>query len=351
MTDLQALVAAAALAPSAHNTQPWDARVVGDVVELGVAAGRTLPAGDATGRDTLLALGAWTETAAAAARADGRAIEVETLPDLSAPDVVVRAVRRGPVARIRLGGEIDPKGSALGRRLTYRGDLRGVPGFAEAAAAVLPSWMRLVPLPAKDLRRLSALGTADTLTRPGVAEELAAWLRLSSHHPRYDVDGLSDRVLLLPRPLAAIAAPFTRRRRLRDTAARLARIGGDIARRALLELPVERAGDAADADHFVLAVESDELDLGAGAALTRVLNGPLGLPAETVFEAGRALQRVWLEAAARGVAFAPHSEVLDSALAQGELQYRLGLARRTVPVFVASAGRPADPHPARSPRR
>ncbi|MGK9221879.1 MULTISPECIES: hypothetical protein [unclassified Microbacterium] len=349
MTDLRDIVAAASSAPSAHNTQPWDARIRSDAIELGVAEGRTLRVGDPTGRDTVLALGAWTEAAAAAARARGRALDVQILPALADPAVIVRAERRDPVARLALGGEVPVQRTALDRRLTYRGAVRRVPGFLEAASAVVPPWIRLVPIAAGDLRRLSALGTADTLTRPGVAEELASWLRLSPQHPRYDLDGLSDRVLLLPPHLAALAAPFTRRRRLRDGAARVARIGGDLVRRVLLEVPVQAAGEAADADHFVLVVESDELDLGTGAALTRILNSPLGLPAETVFEVGRALMRVWLLAAERGIAFAPHSEVLDSALAQGELQYRLGLGRRAVPLFVTSAGRPMAVPP-RSPR-
>lgn len=350
MTDLRDIVAAASRAPSAHNTQPWDPRIRADAIDLGVATGRTLAVGDPTGRDTVLALGAWTEAAVAAARAEGRALDVATLPALADPAVIVRAERRDPVARLSLGGDVPARRAPLGKRLTYRGAVRRVPGFLDAASAVVPPWIRLVPISARDLRRMSALGTADTLTRPDVAEELAAWLRLSPEHPRYEVDGLSDRVLLLPPRLAALAAPLTRNRRLRDGAARVARIGGDLVRRALLEVPIQAAGEAADADHFALVVESDELDLGTGAALTRILNSPLGLPAETVFEAGRALLRVWLLAAERGIAFAPHSEVLDSALAQGELQYRLGLGRRAVPLFVASAGRPMAVPP-RSPRR
>ncbi|MFT4219756.1 MAG: hypothetical protein QM611_04480 [Microbacterium sp.] len=354
MTDalLRDLVDAARSAPSAHNTQPWAPRIVDGAIELGVAAGRTLPIGDPTGRDTLVGLGAWTEAAAIAAAHAGRRLEVEALPAMRDPEAVVLARRADPVARLTLGDEADDDElwSALGARLTYRGPVQRVPGFLSAVAATVPDGMRLVPIAARDLTRFATLGFADILARRGVAEELAAWLRLSPRHPRYELDGLSDRVLLLPRAAAAAGAPFTRRRRLRDAAAFLARHGGDLVRRTLLEVPVEAAGDAADADHFALVVDSNELSLGSGAELTRVLNSPLGLPAETVFDAGRALMRVWLQAAQQGIAFAPHSEVLDSALAQGELEYRLGLGRRAVPLFVASVGRPVEQSPPRSPR-
>ncbi|SDT00275.1 hypothetical protein [Microlunatus soli] len=356
---LAELITVAASAPSAHNTQPWDPRISAGGIELGVAEGRTLPVGDGTGRDTLLALGAWTEAAAIAARRAGRELIVDTLPTLGDPELIVSARRRDPVARLTLGGAPRPTddparlldADLLAARLTYRGPVRRADGFLTAAATVLPDWAGLVPITARDLNRMALLGTADTLTRPGAVEELASWLRLSPRHPQYAVDGLTDRVLRLPRPVAAVAAPFTRPDRPRRAAAWAARRGGDLLRRLLLEVPIEAAGDAADADHFTLVVRSNELAIGTGVELTRVLNSPLGLPPEVVFETGRVLLRVWLCAARMGAAFSPHSEVLDSALAQGELQHRLGLGRRTVPLFVASVGRPAERHPARSPRR
>lgn len=351
---LAKLITVAAGAPSAHNTQPWESRISDAGIDLGVAAGRTLPVGDATGRDTLLALGAWTESAVIAARHAGRDLTVRTLPALGDPEVIVAARRRDPVVRLTLGGPSradDGLRRTLDARLTYRGRVRRADGFLAAAAAAVPDWIGLVPITARDLNRMSVLGTADTMTRPGAVEELAGWLRLTPQHPRYAVDGLNDRVLQLPRPLAALAARCTRPDRVGGGAAWATRRGADLLRRLLLEVPIEAAGDAADADHFTLVVRSNELNLGTGVELTRVLNSPLGLPPEVVFETGRVLLRVWLCAARMGAAFSPHSEVLDSALAQGELQHRLGLGRRTVPLFVTSVGRPMEPHPPRSPRR
>lgn len=390
------VIARAATAPSAHNTQPWLPRVVDEagVIELGVERGRTLPAGDPTGRDTLLALGCWVEAASVAAAAEGAHLEVELLPGLDDPAIVVRAERDEPVARIRLttgaapgapgttgtAGTQDAQGTdasaaasspqpdspipdpqqpepaaldpaLLDRRLTYRGNVTAAPGFLAEAQRAVPSWIRLARISAGDLTHFSSLGTADTVRLPAIARELNDWLRLTPAHPRWNVDGLSADVMGIPAPAARALAPFSRRRRLRDGAVSFLRVAGDLWRRLLLEVHLDAPGDAANAEHLVLVVEANELDLGSGVELTRVLNSPIGLPHRVVFEAGRALMRVWLLAAEHGVAFAPQSSVLDSDLAAGQLEYRLGFGRREVPLFVASAGVPDASAPARSRRK
>ena len=76
--DIAAMLRIASRSPSAHNTQPWAPRIVGpDTVEVSVVPARTLPAGDPSFRDLVLALGAWCESLAVAAAADGRSIDVE----------------------------------------------------------------------------------------------------------------------------------------------------------------------------------------------------------------------------------------------------------------------------------
>lgn len=362
------LIDRASTAPSAHNTQPWLPRVAerdGEtVIELAVERGRTLPVADPTGRDTLLALGCWAEAAVIAAAAEGVALEIEPLPALGDAAVYVRAERDEPVARLRSSTRGEAAGPAphtgsgdpldaglLDRRLTYRGTMTSAPGVVEAAGRAVPSWMRLERIAPGDVTHFSAIGTADTLRVPGIARELVSWLRLTPEHPRWHVDGLSADTLLIPPAASRLLAPFTRRRKLRDAAIGALRGAGDVWRRALLELHLDAPGDAVQAEHVVLVVEANELDLGSGVELTRVLNAPLGLPPHVVFEAGRALLRVWLVAASRGAAFAPHSEILDSDLAAGELRFRLGLARRDVPLFVAAVGVPEASAPARSRRK
>ena len=391
---LNQIIADAASAPSAHNTQPWSPRMIGDgaAVELRVSRRRTLPASDPTGRDTLLGLGAWLEAFSVSAAEHGVDFDVELLPALADPEAIVHARSDEPVLRIRLdpagpgteearqapagtrdgqvvrvGGSHRPvEGPArpsasdpnsrrrlLTERKTVRVGLEPARGLVLELADSLPAWLRLVPVDADDLKHFSSLGTADTLRDPDVARELAHWLRLHPSHPRYDVDGLNDRVLGVPALASRLASAFTRKRRLREAAVRLVTPIGELWRRVLLEVPVSAAGEDAPAaaTAFVLVADTKLLDLGSGAQATRVLDSPLGLPPERVLEAGRALMRLWLRATAREAAFAPASEVIDSSLAQGELRYRLGLSRRDVPLFVTRVGVPTDPNPPRAPRR
>ncbi|PPF43141.1 hypothetical protein C5B85_14390 [Pseudoclavibacter sp. AY1F1] len=409
---LNQIIADAASAPSAHNTQPWSPRMIGDgaAVELRVSRKRTLPASDPTGRDTLLGLGAWLEAFSVSAAAHGVDFEVEVLPALADPEAIVHARSDEPVLRIELreagggpgadsvdgamnvrasvgagvsatgtgthsqgtaadtpgsgsapAGGAEPVPSAgpdsdrqlLASRRTVRGDLAPAKGLVIELANALPAWLRLVPVDADDLRHFSALGTADTLREPAIARELAHWLRLHPSHPRYDVDGLNNKVLGVPALVSRLASAFTRKRRLREAAVRVVAPVGELWRRVLLEVPVSAAGEDAPAAAaaFVLVADTKLLDLGSGADATRVLNSPLGLSPERVLEAGQALMRLWLLASARGAAFSPASEIIDSSLAQGELRYRLGLSRRDVPLFITRVGVPKDPNPPRAPRR
>jgi hypothetical protein len=56
------------LAPSVHNTQPWQFRVDGATLHISFAAERLLDAGDPTGRERWLSLGACVETLVVAGR-------------------------------------------------------------------------------------------------------------------------------------------------------------------------------------------------------------------------------------------------------------------------------------------
>lgn len=401
---LNQIIADAGSAPSAHNTQPWSPRMIGDgaAIELRVSRKRTLPASDPTGRDTLLGLGAWLEAFSISAAAHGVDFDVELLPALADPEAIVHARSDEPVLRIELhdsgvgpaigsgdgameatgtGTDADAHGAAahelgshraaagraapasstgpdsdrqlLAERKTVRSGLEPARGLVLELADSLPEWLRLVPVDADDLRHFSSLGTADTLRDPTVARELAHWLRLHPSHPRYDVDGLNDRVLGVPAFASRLASAFTRKRRLREAAVQVVTPLGELWRRVLLEVPVSAAGEDAPAaaTAFALVADSKLLDLGSGAEATRVLDSPLGLPPERVLEGGRALMKLWLLATARGAALSPASEVIDSSLAQGELRYRLGLSRRDVPLFITRVGVPKDPNPPRAPRR
>ena len=71
----------AAVAPSAHNTQPWRFTPLPDGrIGVGWVPDRALPVGDPTNRDLFLALGAAVESARLRALAEGVALRFEPAP-------------------------------------------------------------------------------------------------------------------------------------------------------------------------------------------------------------------------------------------------------------------------------
>jgi hypothetical protein len=179
-------------APSAHNTQPWLLRYEPDAVAVHWDDARALPAADPTRRDLFLSLGAFVETCLIVAADAGLAVRPEVAVDetehrvarlvaaeapyqtaFSVATVERRRCARGPYAPARLSEE------TLTQARAHGADLRMLPCRPLAA-----------PLSRAD-RWL--FGT------PAVADELRAWLRLSPRHPRYGLDGLTDRALALSR--------------------------------------------------------------------------------------------------------------------------------------------------------
>lgn len=348
--DLAAYIRIAGRSPSAHNTQPWSPRIVApDTIEVAVVPGRTLPAGDPSFRDLILALGAWCESVAIAAAADARSIEVEPLEALGRLDRLPLdgpADPEDPVLRLRVrdaaGESPYSVRDVLGRRV-YRGELDPLAWIPPTG---LPEWLGIREVDAGAMRRLIRLGVAYTASRPSVAEELVRWLRLSPAHPDYERDGMTDRMLGIPRPLAALAAPFTRRSRLRDPAIAVGGALGRALESAERSVRLPQADSAAGPQHIVLVADARRL---AGTALahdsvvpsaTQAMDSRIGAPEPAVLEAGRQLQRLWLHVHRLGGVVSPHSEIIDSPHAHGRLRRRLGLRRSEVALAVFTVGRP-----------
>ncbi|WP_298887199.1 hypothetical protein [uncultured Serinicoccus sp.] len=327
-------------APSAHNTQPWDVRALGeDTLLLGWHADRELPVADAGRRDLLLSLGALALSLQVVAADLGLEVDVTWGVDVDARQAAVVRLRahpgleagsrhpQRPQPPTTPGARQAPPWSVaeLHARATVRTAYPQRPNpcqIAEIArTAGLGEGAGLLELPDDLVDDLLPRATAHTLTGPA-APELAQWLRLSPRHPRRDLDGLSATALGLSRAEARGLALLTS--------------AG----------PLRRALETSRLDRWVaraseLRPRGAVLALWAAPGLTPDELGPLG----------GSLLACWLAGERAGWSAHPLSELLDEprAAAAVDAHVREELGHPAQVYAVWRCGRP-DALPYRSPR-
>jgi nitroreductase len=182
------LIAAAARAPSVHNTQPWRFRVGPDVVELWSDPRRKLRA-DPSGREMLISCGAALFGLRLAVRSLGYVPVTELLPD---------SARLRLIARVRTGAAAPANGlerqmlDAVPHRHTHRGPfapgplphglLAGLQHDALAEGATLV----LVPggLGYDRLERITAAAARRGDLHPRARAEIRRWTRIAASTAR-----------------------------------------------------------------------------------------------------------------------------------------------------------------------
>ncbi|MBK9572841.1 MAG: nitroreductase [Rhodoferax sp.] len=195
--QLQALVHAATLAPSSHNTQPWLFRIEDQAIELLADRTRALPVNDPDDRELTISCGCALFNLRVAAAAAGLQAQVEPWPDADDGDLLAR-VHLLPTGS---GQEVAALKAAMDERRTYRERF--------ASTAVDPTALRsLVDAVHSEDAILSVLDTADQRlgaaalvaegdamlwANPSWRRELAAWM-----HPRRRGDGLTLPALAIP---------------------------------------------------------------------------------------------------------------------------------------------------------
>ncbi len=195
--QLQALVQAATLAPSSHNTQPWLFRLEGQVIELLADRTRVLPVNDPEDRELTISCGCALFNLRVAAAAAGLDAKVEQLPGAADTDLLAR-VHLAASAATQADAELN---ASMAERRTYRERF--------ATTAVDPKALRdLVDAVQKEGATLNVLATDDQRlgaaalvaegdavqwANPSWRRELAAWM-----HPRRRGDGLTLPALAIP---------------------------------------------------------------------------------------------------------------------------------------------------------
>jgi hypothetical protein len=180
--ELQLVSAFASLAPSVHNTQPWQFVVDGHTLELRADPARQLAFLDDTSRQLHMSCGAAVEFARLAIRALGYSCIVRLMPRADNPLLV---------ATLTLGGREAPRPGerrlydAAPRRYTDRGPYddkpvpRDVATRMSDAASELGCWLRVLNRPGDRLLAAILLEKAEAIEAddPRYKEELARWSR------------------------------------------------------------------------------------------------------------------------------------------------------------------------------
>jgi hypothetical protein len=308
-------------APSVHNTQPWTLRYKGPRVEIGWDPSRALPAGDPTGRDLRLSLGAFAETCLIVCADAGLHVRFVQDHDETAHHIGHLEAADVPYPTSFTAQDVRDRRTG---RVPYQ------PGRMDAAIAG-----RLGHLAANEkaeVRRLRSreliglLYEADRhlFSTPPVARELREWLRLDPSDPRYQQDGLTDLALGLSRRevrrLRAVLSP--RMYRL------LRRLG-------LPQVLAKASLGTLDYDGEVI-----------------VLVGRPGCSESEQVTLGRVLMRQWLTLSTLGYTAHPLSRLLDAEVTKQRLARLLDLDDPSRLMNITRVGRPTTtpPESARLPR-
>ena len=319
-TDLRTaaaeIVGTARWAPSLHNAQPWAFRVGTDAVDVLLDRSRLLPVADPRGRQAIIGVGAAVRLVELTLSTMDNEVRLERWPRPAEPTLVAR-VR---VLRHRTAPDVDRH---LLAAVSSRRTVRTPFGPEDVPVPLRVAWREAVESTGAGLRWVEGPGE-----RIGVAALVAAAERLQQRDPRYlaELDRwtspeATDEGAGVP-PWAfgvSAAAGHAAEFPMRDFAG-----GYDSAGRARHVGPIE--------PHPVVAV------------LETAGDGP-----EDWLDAGRALMRLLLAAAADGYAASYLNQPLELPALRQQLRDELRLAGW--PQLVLRLGRPHGVLPPRASRR
>jgi len=187
-TQIEKALAAAVLAPSPHNTQPWLFEVGAGYVDLVLDESRILPVADPHGREARMACGAALLNMRLSLRSQGLHVHWKLLPDPGRPALL---------ARLRVGGLEAPQSdeqllaAAIPRRHTNRRPFREEPVPVAVRRTLRQAALRegahlmVVEDPARygAIARVLRLAEFTQRQDPGFQSELAKWLSREPARP------------------------------------------------------------------------------------------------------------------------------------------------------------------------
>lgn len=180
--DWAQVVAAATRAPSIHNTQPWRFRATADRLDVFFDPGRALPVLDPTARQQIISCGIAVEFAVVALAAQGKAAEVDLLPDADDPDHLAVLRVTGAAAT---GADDAALAAAIERRHTVRAPFlpRAVPqeliDRIQVEAGRFGTWVKPITREEEEVATVFLLSRAEEIEQsdPAYLAELESWMR------------------------------------------------------------------------------------------------------------------------------------------------------------------------------
>jgi nitroreductase len=173
-------VAAATLAPSSHNTQPWRFRIRDGQLELRADLTRGLDVIDPDRRQLAMSCGCALFNARLVIRGGGFDDEVEEVPDPGDPSLMARlrcGIPRAPTERERALIAAIPHRHTNRRPFLVRPVAQTITDALAVDAHDQRAWMvRATPDQKRELGRLVAEADRAQLADPAFCEELSRWL-------------------------------------------------------------------------------------------------------------------------------------------------------------------------------
>ncbi len=179
------VIAMAARAPSLHNTQPWQFRVSGDVIELRADPGRMLRHLDKHGRELMISCGAALFGLRLGYRSLGLLPVTELLPDPAQPWLVGRVWPGGRAAMNKAEAELV---AAVPHRHTHRGPF--APG--EVAGRLLAALADDAAAEGAELLLVDQADAEAGIAEAALADQLVGLVDAAAAEQRSDPDIVAE---------------------------------------------------------------------------------------------------------------------------------------------------------------
>ena len=294
----------ASLAPSGHNTQPWEIRLLGDkTMVIGIDPKRTLPVVDPHNRETLLSIGAFIENLHLAAGTLGYESTVHVLAQKSSDREIAKIVLK----KSQTGNY--PLERITARRTVRNGFRSDELQSRDVEALSKPLRGRLFYFPrSSEHARCIGEGTLEAFThqtnRDEAQQELAHWIRFGNSEAKRNLDGLTTESM----EMSGFVGWYVRNFMNRD----------DVVKKSFRKKSIEQVARQVR---------------GGGGWLVITGNGE---GVSDIIETGRRFERMFLLARERNIAIHPMTQMIEEKKWRDDIGARHDA--RMVPQFILRVG-------------